>query len=232
MRSIIDKIRFSKSNRHHSALNEPLFLRYFPSSCFSTIASWLIRFILGWSAWEITHSALWVGVVAGALLLPTFVLSPIFGIVSDRINPRNGLLVTVSLHGLLAGVAGLTHQLGWFDLPSLIFFATLLGAVGSAHMPIRLALIPRLVRREALPSATGYSAIIFNTSRILGPALGAWLITQTSIPMAFFTAMLLSAIAMVLLLSVRGISGTRDESLGCIGSGDTGIWYACHGCPG
>jgi len=70
---------------------------------------------------------------------------------------------------------------------------------------IRLALIPRLVTREALPSAIGYAAIIFNTSRILGPALGAWLITNASMPTAFFTAMLLFVVSLVFLLSVRGI---------------------------
>ncbi|MBE9537545.1 MAG: MFS transporter [Proteobacteria bacterium] len=192
-----------ESNKHKSALSEPLFLRYFPSSCFSTISGWLVRFLLGWSAWELTHSALWVGVVAGAMLFPTLLLSPIFGIISDRINPRNGLLITVSVHALVAGIAGLTYLFGWFTLPWLILLATLLGAASAAHTPIRLALIPRLVTRDALPSAIGYSAIIFNTSRILGPALGAWLITQTSMPMAFFTAVLLLTIALVFLLSVR-----------------------------
>jgi len=194
-----------ESNRHQSALSEPLFLRYFPSSCFSTIGSWLIRFLLGWSAWELTHSALWVGVVAAAMLFPTFLLSPIFGIISDRINPRNGLLITVSVHGLVAAIAGLTYLLDWFALPWLILLATFLGGVSAAHTPIRLALLPRLVTRDALPSAIGYSAIIFNTSRILGPALGAWLITQTSMAMAYFTAVLLFAIALAFLLTVRVI---------------------------
>ena len=194
-----------ESHHHRSALAEPLFLRYFPSSCFSTVGSWLIRFLLGWSAWEITHSALWVGVVAGAMLFPTFLLSPVFGIISDRIHPRNGLVVTVSMHGLVAGLAGLAYLFDWFGLPWLIFIAAFLGAVSSAHTPIRLALLPRLVTREALPSAIGYSAIIFNTSRILGPALGAWLIAHASMPMAFFVAVLLFAFSLALLLTVQNI---------------------------
>ena len=201
----LTRIDTSVSDSHRSAFAEPLFRRYFPSSCFSTLGGWMIRFLFGWSAWELTHSAFWVGVVAGAMLLPTFLLSPIFGIVSDRINPRNGLLFTVSMHGVVAGVAGVVYLLERFDLPWLVVLAAALGAVTSAHTPVRLALIPRLVSREALPSAIGYSAIIFNTSRILGPAAGAWLIARASLPTAYLVAVILCAISLAFLLTVRDI---------------------------
>jgi MFS family permease len=201
----LTRIDTSVSDSHRSAFAEPLFRRYFPSSCFSTLGSWMVRFLFGWSAWELTHSAFWVGVVAGAMLFPTFLLSPIFGIVSDRINPRNGLLFTVAMHGAVAGIAGTVYLLDRFDLPWLVVLAAALGAVTSAHTPIRLALIPRLVSRQALPSAIGYSAIIFNTSRILGPAAGAWLIVHTSLPAAYMVALILCAISLAFLLTVRDI---------------------------
>ena len=199
------RIETRLSDSHRSAFAEPLFRRYFPSSCCSTLGSWMIRFLFGWSAWELTHSAFWVGVVAGAMLFPTFLLSPIFGIVSDRINPRNGLLFTVAMHGAVAGVAGTVSLLDRFGLPWLVFLAAALGAVTAAHTPIRLALIPRLVSREALPSAIGYSAIVFNTSRILGPAAGAWLIAHTSLPAAYLIAVLFCTLSLMLLLTVRDI---------------------------
>jgi hypothetical protein len=41
------------------------------------------------------------------MLLPAIFLSPLFGIVSDRINPRNGLLLTVFGHGLVASLVAL-----------------------------------------------------------------------------------------------------------------------------
>ena len=50
-----------KRQVRRSALKEPPFLRYFPASWFSSLGSWMVRFLLGWSAWEITHSASWVG---------------------------------------------------------------------------------------------------------------------------------------------------------------------------
>lgn len=138
------------------------------------------------------------------MLLPTFLLSPLFGITADRINPRNGLLWTLGLQSSLATIAAVTAMYQALQLGALMTLALALGAVTAAHTPIRLALIPRLVARGALPSAIGYSAIIFNTSRIIGPALGAWLLLVASVPAAFAVAALSSAASALMLLRVRG----------------------------
>jgi MFS family permease len=196
---------------HSSTFAHPRFRIYFPSTCLSTLGSWLIRFLFGWAAWELTGSAFWVGAIAGLMLIPTFLLTPVFGITADRIDPRNGLLVTIGLQGMLAGVAGGIAALGSLTLPALAMLALAFGAVTAAHTPIRLAFLPRLVERSALPSAIGYSAIIFNTSRILGPALGAWMLTVSSVPIAFTASALLCVGAVLLLTRVTGTG--REPSL-------------------
>jgi predicted MFS family arabinose efflux permease len=67
-----------------------------------------------------------------------------------------------------------------------------------------------------LPSAIGYSAMIFNTSRILGPALGAWLLTVSSMPLAFGASALLCVGAVLLLTRVTGTA--REAPLESRGS--------------
>lgn len=201
--SVLIPLDASELRRYRSAFAEPLYRRYFVSSCFSTFAGWLLRFLLGWTAWDLTESAFWVGVVASLMLLPTFILSPIFGIVSDRINPRNGLLVTLACQAIIAAVTALTLAGDLFSLSVLVGLAVLLGATTAAHTPMRLALIPRLVTRDALPSAIGYSAIVFNTSRILGPAAGAGLLTVGSVASAFMLSSLLFLLTLPVMLSLR-----------------------------
>ena len=188
---------------HRSAFLEPLYRRYFPLACFSTLGSWLLRFLFGWSAWELTHSAWWVGVVAGVMLLPTFFLSPLFGIVSDRINLRNGLVVTVAVHGVIAAVAAAVSAVGALDVRWLVVLAAAMGAATSAHTPIRLALLPLMVSRQALPSAIGLSAMVFNASRILGPAVGALVVARHSVTAAFMLSVLMFCIALPILLSIH-----------------------------
>ena len=141
------------------------------------------------------------------MLVPALLLSPLFGIISDRINPRNGMLMTISLHAAIAATAGIISSTGHFDLSVLLLLATGLGVATSAHTPIRLALVPTLVPRNSLPSAIGYSATTFNTSRILGPALGAWLLQVGTQAAAYGTAAALMLSALPFLIGIPGREG-------------------------
>ena len=176
---------------HRSALSDPRFRRYYPVSWFSSLGAWVLRFLLGWSAWELTHSATWVGLVGALMLAPALLLSPWFGILSDRVNPRQGLRLSMVIHSAITLTGAVATWSGWYDRTALLVLAATLGVATSLHSPMRLALVPLLVPREALPSAVGYSAMSFNIARMVGPALGAALVAQVNISAAWLVAMLL-----------------------------------------
>jgi MFS family permease len=195
----------SASDTAGSALAIGAFRRYFGASCFSTFAVWITRFLLGWTTWDLTHSAFWVGVVSAMMLLPTFVLSPLFGVISDRISARNGMLFTTASQVLLVAFAALGASLGLLSVKLLLALSFGIGAVSAAHHPMRLSLIPKMVPRELLASAIGLSAVVFNSSRILGPAIAAWLVANLSLATAFATASFGFALALMLLLFIAPV---------------------------
>ena len=188
---------------HRSALSDPRFRRYYPASWFSSLGAWLLRFLLGWSAWDLTHSATWVGLVSALMLAPALLLSPWFGILSDRVNPRQGLRLSMVLHSSIAILGAVATWTGANDPAVLACLAAILGVATSLHSPMRLALVTLLVNREALPSAVGYSAMSFNTARMIGPALGAALVAQVSVAAAWVMA------AMMFTVSFLGLSLLR-----------------------
>ncbi|MCH1579850.1 MAG: MFS transporter [Luminiphilus sp.] len=184
-----------KRQIHRSALADERFRRYYPASWFSSLGAWLLRFLLGWSAWELTHSATWVGIVGALMLAPALLLSPWFGILSDRVNPQRGLQLSMILHNVIALAGALTTYWDLYDRVALTLLATTLGIATSLHSPMRLAMVPLLVAREALPSAVGYSAMSFNIARMIGPALGAMLVAQVDTVAAWLTAMVLFSVS-------------------------------------
>ena len=184
-----------KRQIHRSALADQRFRRYYPASWFSSLGAWLLRFLLGWSAWELTHSATWVGIVGALMLAPALLLSPWFGILSDRVNPQRGLQLSMILHNVIALAGALTTYWDLYDRVALTLLATTLGIATSLHSPMRLAMVPLLVAREALPSAVGYSAMSFNIARMIGPALGAMLVAQIDTVAAWLTAMVLFSVS-------------------------------------
>lgn len=188
------------------------FRRYFVVMCLSTMAMWITRFLLGWSAWEITESALWVGIVSSLMLMPTFVLSPIFGVVSDRISPRNGMLVSLSSQAILSALIAVTAYAQWFNLIILSVASFSMGCIAAAHSPMRLALIPKLVPRLLLPKAIGISAIVFNLSRILGPAVAGAMIHHFSSATAFLMSSGCFVCAFLFLTAVPALRSPASET--------------------
>jgi MFS family permease len=66
--------------------------------------SWMQRVATDWLAWELTHSVLWVSVIAFCNLAPSVVISPIAGAVADRIDR---VWLTVTSQFVAAGQAAI-----------------------------------------------------------------------------------------------------------------------------
>ncbi len=203
---------------YKSALSDPRFRRYYVASWFSSMGSWLLRFLLGWSAWELTQSATWVGIVGALMLAPALVLSPWFGILSDRVNPKNGLCTSMVIHGGIALFGFLSMQLQLYDEKVLIILAITLGMATSLHSPMRLALVPLLVERDALPSAVGYSAMSFNVARIVAPALGAVLVAGSDDVIAWLVSTVMFVISFWVLTRLTKIKRRLAYSTSTYGS--------------
>ncbi|WP_083928288.1 MFS transporter [Marinobacterium rhizophilum] len=186
-----------------SAFSSRIFCLYFAGSVFLTLATWVTRFLIGWSTWALTESPLWVGAVSATMLLPTFFLSPVFGVLADRLDPRKGMLVAYLSEAVISVSAAVANFQGVFTLNWILVLAFLLGVVSAAQHPMRLVLLPHLIARPSLPSAVGLASITYNLSRIIGPALGAWLLVSVSTGAAFLLVSALFGIGSLFLLRIR-----------------------------
>ena len=110
---------------------------------------------------------------------------------SDRVNPREGLRLSMVIHSAITLTGTLTTWLGWYDRAACWRSRRPSVWLPPLHSPMRLALVPLLVTREALPSAVGYSAMSFNIARMVGPALGAALVAQVNVSAAWLVAMMM-----------------------------------------
>ena len=83
------------------------------------------------------------------MLAPALILSPYFGVQSDRVNPRHGLIFSMLFHSSIGLVGAITTFLGAFNELMLLLLAAALGSASAIHNPMRLALVPLLVPRSA-----------------------------------------------------------------------------------
>jgi len=159
-----------------SALRNPNFALYLVGSVFNTNGTWIQRLTLGWLAWETTHSEFWVGVVAFVLFAPVVVLGPLFGVLADRMERRRAASYVLSYIAAATVVMSVLTGTGNMNSATLAGGALMFGVGNSAYHPLRLTLVAGLVPRQQLRSAVALGAIVFNVSRLVGPAVAALLI--------------------------------------------------------
>lgn len=170
----------------NSALTSRNFRIFLYGNTVSVLGIWIQRLALGWQAWQLSESSLIVGIVAAGQFLPMLLLTPFFGVLVDRIRPRYGAILMHCIFMLIAFILGGLTLFGHVSIEILIILSFLHGIANSAYSPIRLSLIPDLVPQHQFPSAVAISAVIFNTSRFIGPGLAGAIVTLYGLGFAYF----------------------------------------------
>jgi len=178
---------------------------YASGNAVSLIGVWMQRVAVGWLAWSLTHSGTWLGIISMAEFFPVVFLSPIAGALADR-RDRVGIIRMTQIAGSIeASLLAVLVYSETITIELLFGLTLLLGVFNAVAQPSRLALIPTLVDRPALPSALAINAIIFNLARFLGPAVAGIVIAKISVGAAF-TVNAATYIAFLLAMTnLRGI---------------------------
>jgi MFS family permease len=161
------------------------FLTYFAGSTISLLGLWVYRVALGWFAWQLSKSELWVGIVAFTQFAPAVLFGPVFGVLADRFDRRAASMLINSLSVINMFVLVLLTNLGYMEIRVLALLALMQGILDGAHAPVRMSIVPNLVQREQLQSAIAWTSIAFNLSRFVGPAIAGFVIAVWGVATAF-----------------------------------------------
>ncbi len=178
---------------------------YLIGSTFSLHGLWIQRVAVGWLAWELTGSEVWLGLIALSEFLPTILFGPFFGVWADRLNRKTVAYIANVLSIALSTLLFALTATGLIDIYLLWMITAFVGIVSSAFQPVRMSLIPSLVPRELLSEAVAAQSIVFNVSRFMGPALAGVAIATMGLASAFALNAIsyLAMIAALLLIELR-----------------------------
>ena len=140
----------------------------------------------GWLVEDKWHNAAYLGFLMAAVAVPMLLLSPIAGVVTDRMDRRKLLLVAQTSLVVMNTVVGVLIITDTIEFWHLLIASSLTGASFAFNMPARQALVATLVPREKLMNAMALSTATMNISRILGPALAGLLVPLIGIGGAYF----------------------------------------------
>jgi MFS family permease len=152
---------------------------FFGGQSLSLIGTWIQRIAVPWLVYKMTGSAFLLGIVGFAGQIPTFFLSPIAGVLTDRWN-RYHILLTVQILAMVqAFILTILFFTGVIQIWHIIVLSVVLGLVNAFDIPSRQALVIDLVEnKEDLGNAIALNSSMVNSARLVGPSIAGLLIAS------------------------------------------------------
>lgn len=150
--------------------------RYWFASFASVGATQLIALGQGWLIFELTGSALQLGVLGAAASIPNIVMTLFGGVLADRFDKRQILRTTSALITALLLILAWLDYSGAVEVWHVITIAALFSLITGLDWPARVAIYPHLIERHAFMSAVALNSFIWQSTRMAIPALGGLLI--------------------------------------------------------
>jgi len=164
---------FGKTFRSLSNRN---FRVYSIGQVISLCGTWMQITALPWLVYTMTGSAAALGVVSFAGSVPLLLLTYFGGTLADRFDRRRVLLTMQTLAMLQAIVLFALVVTGAISYPLIVALALLGGCITALDLPTRQAFVPDLVDKAHLTNAIALNSAVWNTCRMIGPALAGVLI--------------------------------------------------------
>lgn len=183
----------------------------YANSIATTLAQQMQWVISSYLVYELSGSAVQLGLVSAARALPLILFSLIGGAVADRMDRKRLLIVTQTLSAVQAALLALFTLSGAITVGHLYLFTFGISAVNAFYGPARQAILPAIVPRSHMVSAVTHANVVRIGATFIGPSVAGALLTFTDAGVSFaVTAALFCAGAPLLLLLAIKADPVRD----------------------
>ena len=165
--------------------SSPAFRRLWFGTGISAIGSQITTVAIPIQVWEATHSTFVVGLLGIAALVPLLTVSIVAGAVADAVDRRRLLLISDVALAAVTVVLVLNALGDAHHVPLLFACEAAATAAYAFQRPARNALTPKLVPDDQLLAAIAVEDVVFNLSRVAGPALAGGLIATVGFAGAY-----------------------------------------------
>lgn len=172
----------------------------------------MMMLLRGWLVIDKWDSPSLLAVLMLTMAGPMLLLSPIAGVVTDRVDKRKILLAAQSSLVLSNGVIAALILMGTITFWQLMVVSTLSGIAFSFNMPGRQAMIAQLVPREQLLNAMALSTAMMNASRIVAPPIAGLLVSPIGIGGAYVLTTCFYVASVVATYALPAVPSKRERT--------------------
>lgn len=155
-----------------SSLRSRNYRIYFIGQGVSLIGTWMQNIALSWLVYRLTGSVFLLGLIGFTSQIPTFILGPFTGVLTDRYDRLKIMKLTQLFFMLQALTITLLVMTNQVQVWHIIVLSILFGGITAFDAPARQSLVISLIDEpENLGNAIALNSAIFNGARLIGPAI-------------------------------------------------------------
>jgi MFS family permease len=204
-------LRFVQSDLS-AVLRVPAFRLYAGSRIAAAIAQSMLQAIIAWQVFQLSGSALDLGLVGLVRFVPALALSLVSGAVVDTYDRQRILLAAQLVPAVTSALMLVAIFEGRESLPLVYGLVFLVGVASAFEGPARQTMIPALVPRHLFSRAMTLNSTLQSLSAVTGPAIAGGLIALQGIGLGYSIHLCLVLTGIVALVPVRAPSMTRSPS--------------------
>jgi MFS family permease len=175
------------------------------------IGVWMMFIAQDWLVLELSgDSATALGVVVALQFTPVLLLTLLSGRLADRYDKRRLLFIADAFWTVLSLAMSVLVLTDLVQLWHVFVFAALLGAAKAMETPVRQAFVSELVGTALLPNALSLNSAVFNSARIVGPAVAGLAIAVFDVGPVFLVTALSSIAPLVMVIRMRSTELHRE----------------------
>ena len=186
-------IKENKLKAMFSSLKYRNFRLLWTGAIISSTGDFLEIVALNWLVYELTNSALYLGLFNLARSLPVLFFTLIAGALADKYDRRRLMIYSQGMAMILSGALAALAFAGKLDVFFILTIGVLQGTANSFNLPIRQSLITELVPREKIVNAVALNGSSLTLTLVLGPAIGGLVVGTLGIKYA----LLLNALSFI-----------------------------------
>ena len=168
------------------ALSHRNFRLFFIGQGISLIGTWMQNVGEGWLILTLTNSPFYVGLTAALSSIGVLLFSLYAGVLADRTDKRRFIIfmqIAFMLEAFAVAVLVWTQVVAVWQV---LLLATLLGIASAFDIPMRQSFVVEMVGKDDLMNAIALNSSLFNSARVVGPAIAGFLIGAVGIAWCYF----------------------------------------------
>lgn len=195
MRKITEELANNRTFRHY--------LIFWLGQLFSVLGSSVSHFAIIWWITDTTGSIMLLSLASFLYIFPMTIVVALTGVIIDRWNRKTIIVVVDSLQAYVMLLVIIIFNFGGPDPILIVAIMSLLGIFQGFHIPTVMAIVPTMVPKEKLSRMNGINFFFRSFIQIIGPIIGAMLLSFIPIELILWIDPLTFIIAFIPILLVK-----------------------------